>query len=767
MNQRHRKTDLHRSLRGECAWRVHVVVLLMTTIALGLITTSASAQQRKPGKPGTPAEANVEVEETDAGVAAILATKPTTPAQCCRAAKILADLKRPDLAKPLLKKTIDAKLDAQALTDLGQEVGTATFMNIAANETLLPEGKELADAVLDAVAARLQDNKRVAELIEQLKDPSQEKQYRAMVALQEIPRASVAMLIEALADPSKASEYANLRSTLLGMGRLGREVLVGVLEDADPDLSVQVISILAEIKNPTVERALLAPAFSDKSDAKVKNAALAALQQLRGQIPKPLDVDKMLFATAKNYFDHRQPLEGEINGKVELWRWNPQEKQCVARNCTVNEACRLQAARWARDAYRVSPGGMNVQTLYLATQLDAAQYDAGLDQPLAEDAPIVIEAKKAGVLALNEVLAYAMSTEVVSGGHVGAAIATARLLGQIGDVKQALYKTGTIAPLALALRSPDRRVRMTALQAIMQLKPTAPYPGSSEVPSALAFFISTSGKRHVLAAAPNIQHARTVGGMLIVKGLEADVAGTGKQLMQIAVASPDYELALIDVSTHTPEIGILLQQLRHDERTASLRVGLLARDGFLAQAEHAAESDTLSKVFAWPIDENAAAWQVDQLATIAPEEFVDFDVRQRQAGEALKLLAELFCSPGTFYDLRRTQSAVLTALYVSKLSEKAMEVLACMNSAESQQALLEVADRLTLPLPMRTAAVKAFRLNMERHGILLTSEEIRRQYRFYNESKDQDVASQRVLGLILDCLEAPTKDKDAPKTPPK
>ena len=108
---------------------------------------------------------------------------------------------------------------------------------------------------------------------------------------------------------------------------------------------------------------------------------------------------------------------------------------------------------------------------------------------------------------------------------------------------------------------------------------------------------------------------------------------------------------MIDVSIGQPPIGILLQQLRRDERTASLRVGLMARSGYMQQAEHAAESDPLSMAFVWPNDDQTIQWQVKQLATLAPREFVDFNTRQREAAEALDLLAELSRSGDKLYNL--------------------------------------------------------------------------------------------------------------------
>ena len=102
---------------------------------------------------------------------------------------------------------------------------------------------------------------------------------------------------------------------------------------------------------------------------------------------------------------------------------------------------------------------------------------------------------------------------------------------------------------------------------------------------------------------------------------------------------------------------------------------------------------------------------------------------------------------------------MLTALYNPdpKLSTKAAALLADLNSAESQRALAKVASRFTLPLELRKAAAQAFHRNTQQYGILLTTDEIHRQYRRYNESEKLDAPTRHILGLILDCLEAPTK----------
>ncbi len=380
--------------------------------------------------------------------------------------------------------------------------------------------------------------------------------------------------------------------------------------------------------------------------------------------------------------------------------------------------------------------------------LEQAAFDNGLDNPLAKEDAVVGTAKRLGAKAIEETLSYAMAHD-----HTASAAAAARLLGEVGQADAMLAQGAEPSPLVRAVQSPDRRLRLAALHAIVRLQPLRSFAGSSYVPQALGFFAASSGRRRALVACPNADVARDLAGQLSAAGFQVDAFGNGRDLLFQAAKSPDYELALIDVTIDHPTVDLLLQQLRHDPRTASLRVGLIARDGYLARAEHSASLDSLSKAFSRPRDEKSLRWQLRQLEKLSPQDFVDFAARQRQAAEALDLLADLYRSSRNVYDLHRAQPFVIAALMNPRLAVKAAAVLAEVNSAESQRALVDLVSRDTQPLAVRRAAAKAFRQNVEQHGILLTTDEIRRQYVRYNQSKNQDVETQKLLGFVLDCLE--------------
>ena len=119
-----------------------------------------------------------------------------------------------------------------------------------------------------------------------------------------------------------------------------------------------------------------------------------------------------------------------------------------------------------------------------------------------------------------------------------------------------------------------------------------------------------------------------------------------------------------------------MQQLHRDYRTASLRIGLVARAGFLKRAERIAEEDPLTLAFSQPIDAAAARWQLGQLMALTPREFVGFSERQDLAVRALDCLARLAGTSGKLFDMRRVEDAVLAGLLVPRLSGHAVAVLA-------------------------------------------------------------------------------------------
>lgn len=290
-------------------------------------------------------QAEAEFRSDNPAVDAILATQPTTPSECIRAAKILADLGDLDMAKRFVKKTVDANLKPEQLAALGEEFGVRSFFELAGHEKLLPEARELANAVVQALNDKLKESERIAGLIEQLQASSADIRGQAVLGLQDAREAAIGPLMAVLADPTRSAEYANVRTVLASMGRLAREPLLAAIDGADPQLMVQAILALAEMNQPKLAIYFVGPCLSEKSDAAVRAAAAAGLRRLTGNVPDRSEGARQLREAAKLYFARRQPIEGVAEGKVVLWQWNQATQRCVAGQGTAEDASRAIAAR--------------------------------------------------------------------------------------------------------------------------------------------------------------------------------------------------------------------------------------------------------------------------------------------------------------------------------------------------------------------------------------------------------------------------------------
>jgi CheY-like chemotaxis protein len=726
---------------------------------------ASSGPLAKPKMPATAAPAAAKSDEAvetvearpDPAVEAVLESKPSTPAEFYRGAKILADLGRADLAKSFLQKILDAKLDDPQLKELVDRFGSAAFTGMALNKDLAPQAGTLADVALAAVSRLAEEPKRLAALVAGLLDPSNDARARAMIGLQQGRAAAVAPILAVLADPKQAAARPVMREALVELGADAVAPLLGALESPDAALVAQVIQALGAMGDRKLAVELLAPFDAADSSAEVRQAAQAAILRLTGALPAPREAAALLSQTARTYLEQRQPLAADSDA---IWHWDPAQRQLVARKLPVADASRAIAARLARDAYQIAPHDAEIRNLYWTARLESAVYQQGLDKPLAADDPALVELAKLDVETLERLLDDAMHR-----GYTAAAALVVRVLGGKGSAERMLYQGNRPSPLVLAARDADRRLRMASIAAIMRLQPARPYPGSSYLPESLGYFAASSGARRVLVASPHTETAMQMAGSLTTAGYQIDVATSGRELVRMAMASPDYEFVLIDMWTYEPTPDFVVQQLRHDYRSAGLRVGLLAREGFLPRARQIADVDKLCLAFSRPRQPEELAWQVQQLATLAPEQFVPFAVRQQQAVQSLAYMAELAERWQRVYDVYRLQSILLSALHVPTLARPAAAVMENVGTPEVQRALVEVASQPSEPLELRDAALASFRHNVQRHGILLTTPEIVRQYRRYNQSESSDRATQRVLGGILDCLEATRQARSAPRGP--
>lgn len=703
------------------------------------------------------------VESDSPGVAAILATAPRTPAEKVRAAKILTGFDRPDLAKRFLSEVLAANLDQDQLVSLHAQLGAPVFVELTGRPELAPEGKQLADAVLEAVRTVRQDTARLEGLVDGLSDADAVKRRAAMQGLLEGGKAALPVLIGALADPARAGQRDMIRAALVRFGMPAAAPLLAALESPDASLRGSAIQTLAGLPARQLMPFYLASTLDPDEDPQVRTMATRALATLGMAVPNRAEAAAMLLREARDYLAGRRNLPEDLDGNVTFWTWDVAAARPLAESRPLDDARLALAARLAAGAHRVAPADDQVRLFHLVTTLESAARKAGLGRPLAieADSPAGIAAA-AGLKTVEQVLLHALENDMP-----GAAIAAVQILGERGDMLGVLMGDPAGTPLVKAVRHGDARVRFAALEAIVRLDPRAPFPGSASVTDAAVFFASSQGRRAALVAGPSTAESQRIAGYLAAIGFVVETARSGRELIDLALRSADYELALVDMGLERPPVDLFLQQLRHDNRTARLPVGILARDGELVRAERAAERDGLAAAFPRPHSQEVVASQVGRTLVLAGQR-VEASERLARAAKAMQWIADWSAGHEVFR-LPRQIDPVYEALFHPELAEQATAILANSPTPEAQKALIDLASRSTQPLERRKAAVEALWDNVGKRGVLLTSSEILLQYDRYNQGENLDEASRHVLAAILNCLETPWKlsqQAKAPEQPP-
>ena len=735
------------------------VMLLAAVAALPStrIVLAAAAQQDEQTAQAKMPQA---IKPDDPAVRAILGSQPSTPAECIRAAQSLASLGEIELGRWFLKQALEARLSDEQLAALAEEFGSGLFIGLASRTQLQPEGRQLAEAVFEAANRRWRDPQLLAALIGQLSDPAPQKRADALRGLLRAGPAAAGALVDALADPARTADRPVVRGALRHFGDDAVEPLIALLEQPEPALQAAAAETLGLLGAERAAPELLAVYYDPSAEPQVRQAALEALRRLMRHIPTATECSRLLQQMAEQYLDGKQPVRGDVLGQVELWHWDQAAKRCVGRTYTTEEAARSFAARLARKAATVSPGNQESQIVRLAAAFELAAYDNRL-QPLPEEAIERLAGRESMAL-LQVVLHWAMER-----GHPAAAAVAAQAIGvraanspaasQATMWREVLLGGSQPSPLVMALRYPDRRLRIAAAEAIVRLAPDRPFPGASYLGETLAFLGGYSGVRRVVSAAPSATVAHDNAAWLVKDGMKVDVATTGAEALRLLLAWPDYELALIDACIDRPGLDHLMQQVRRDPRSGDLRVGIVARAGFFEQAERIASCYPLTASLVRTHSEGDFRHQIARVTTMAEKQFVDHQLRQQQALKALELLAWLASHRRNLVDWQQVETAVLAAMNNPTSTQAAIAVAELLPSRQCQVALVELASRWEEPLAVRKAAAGAFGRSVQRHGKLLTSAEIQRQYDRYNQSEHLDTETQTVLGALLDVIETPTQ----------
>jgi CheY-like chemotaxis protein len=551
--------------------------------------------------------------ETNPAVLTALQTPRKTPRDFLQAILWLVDLGRPELARPIMADLAKLPITDEQRIELVTEFGSSSMLKLARAKELAPAGAAFSEACMAAVTKASDNPKRLTTLINQLADPSAEVRAIAQHDLAVMGQPAAKATLETFAREADGRRRAALGDAILTMRPFVEGPLLAMLDTSDAALRTDVARLLIQLRIPRAQPFLVGAPNAERE----LNLALHSYAQ-----GTPIAIP-------------------DAANQVELWQWSDAAKQLTAVRVPADDARIIWMSKLARALARLRPQNADYQQRAIVLAWEAASLSAAsppMQQPNAADARV-----------LNGVL-----TEALKENAPHAAVSAINALAQLRDPRVLITGGVQSSPLVDAVASPNRNVRFAALRAIMSLDPTSPYPGSSRVPEALAWFAGSSNTHRAIVAMPTNAAAADLAGLLAGQNLAAEATNRGRDAVNMALHMPDLEAIFIDMDILVPGIRDVLYELRTSATTGDVPIAILAAEGRLEAAKRLAAEHQHMIAVPRPHSPEVVASTVKQLAALVGRDFVQPKERIAQAEQAQMWLAKLESGSRPFYVIRRT-----------------------------------------------------------------------------------------------------------------
>jgi hypothetical protein len=296
-----------------------------------------------------------------AAVETIVDSNPTTPAQLLKAALLLADMDRLDLAKKYLAQLSASKPDENVLAESAGQIDPEMLLRVSAHPDLQPEGAQYASAILAAAGKLARDPARMMQQIDRLADSSRHEQHEAIMRIMSAHEDAVPALVKGLTDSSQAASHETVREILVRIGPPAVAPLVAALRSDDAALKLQVIEVIQRIGSSEAVAYLVAPAVAENSPTEIREASIAALGGIAGvKRASRGDAIQLLVKEIQRDLKHDRPITIGPDGRVTVWRWDAASGMPVREELPEQQAWAALAGRLAEDLLDIAPDDATV-----------------------------------------------------------------------------------------------------------------------------------------------------------------------------------------------------------------------------------------------------------------------------------------------------------------------------------------------------------------------------------------------------------------------
>ena len=682
-------------------------------------------------------------------IRAVRESNPTTPIELGRAIKSMINIEQFNEAKKYLAQLNGLNLKGPEIFDLSETLGADFLIDLKIIPELQPEGATFAAQAFQTAKQEAYAPERIAQLISELSDENKFVRNDAFRKLRLLGAPAVAVMLEVCENEKRRKEVPFLQSALKQMGEPALLPLIGAVRADGTVAQAVAVGALSSINSPLAHDALLRASLSSYVPPSVRAIASSAVST-KGPANQD-SIKTAIFNRANKYLDGQVDIPSDGRGMSTIWNWDFRSGKLIATTTNEANAIRIMAVDLARDVFRLEPGNNKYRQLQLLTVAEATK------RVLGPNRFILIDEVKGFIPDLNsDDLNLAIST-AIERDLTPAAVGTAELMGQMGDPAVLLTDSGN-SPLVQAVISGNRELQYAACKAISQIDPKQAFPGCSYVGKIATLMAATDGRSTGVAVHPRTDVAQALASSVFQAGSIGLTVNSGEQLFEVLNVNPDIDFIMVTDSLSRPHYQEVVQQLRSYWLSKTLPIALLVRDTQRErQAELIFDRDPMTIVLPLTSNPKLVFTQVQRLRSLRKNVVSDAQ-RNQHADFAMNWISQLLSDPVyRFYHLGAYKSQLEGLVKVPGNYDVKSQILSKLGTPVSQATLANLASDKTVPLSDRLIVANAFAASVQQFGILLSSAEIQAQYDRYNASESQPVEVQRILGSMLDAIEAKAK----------
>lgn len=671
--------------------------------------------------------------------------KPENAAEWWAAITYEINVGRFNLAAEDLKAFLATNPSDKDLLDIEEREGMSAFLRLLRVPELRPLAGPLVERVGAIVKKHLGDPVRLRRLVAQLAATPEERAY-AVAELRRSGALAGPDLVAALRTPRDTPEH---RAVVTALPELGREVaapLAAALDAGEPSLQIELIDAFDARRDAAAVPHLWYWSAAPRAVELVRRRAAETIAHLLGVGVEKLPPARVALVREAERYDRRQVRFADPQA-VTVWEWDG--KGVVSRTMTAAQAEEHYGLYFARRAIELDPRYGPAQVVFLGIALQKGAERAGAQRRPDAGAPEVRELLKV----VSPDLVNAVLERALAERRPAVAIAAARALGDVGDVRALRPTTQKEPALVQALYYPDAAVQLAAADAILRI----PAPGRGaygpRVVDILRRALAADAPARALVADMDLNRAHELAHALQQAGYQAEAIATGRELLRRLAQAADVDAIFIDYAIPDPPLPHLLAQLRADANVGLVAVFVTVLPGpdgkvpdeLIARLNRLVGPYANVRVTPATLDLASLREMLAEHASAA----LSPDQRKANAGLALLWLARLAQGEPPAYDVRPAEPAILKALESDDLAPVAVAAAGKLPGAKAQQGLATVLFRSSRP-DLRGAVAATLARHIQQFGPALSPDQVRGIAELYATTEDPKLRSN--LALLLGSL---------------